>query len=103
MFIVSRPDEGIITDIEFFPALFEVVYHQIGMLFCRSAFFLGGLFDLLAMLIGTGEKKDITSHEPVVSGQDVGRYRCVSMPDMGYIVHIIDRSCDIETFSVTLF
>jgi hypothetical protein len=48
------------------------------------------------MFIGTGEEEDPVSLHPPVTGKDIGSNGGVGVPDMGNVVHIVDRRSDIE-------
>ena len=50
------------------------------------------------MLVEAGQKEDVilAQSQPVVSCQDICGNRCISVPDMGDVVDVIDRRCDVK-------
>jgi hypothetical protein len=47
--------------------------------------------DLLAVLVGAGEKAHVTAVEPHEAGQHVGRHGRVGVAEMRVVVDVIDR------------
>jgi hypothetical protein len=48
----------------------------------------------LAVLIDTGEEKDVLAFEPVITRDHIGQHFLVSVPDVRRRVGIIDRRRD---------
>jgi len=82
VFCVRRPDKGVVADGEFDPAVFEIVDQQIGMFLRGPAFLSGGFFDLLAVLVGAGEKENIVASKAIIACKNVGCYCRIGMPDV---------------------
>ena len=57
----------------------------------RDAVGLGGPGDLEAVLVGAGEEEDVVADQAVPAGQGVGGDRRVGVPDVGHVVHVVDR------------
>ena len=55
----------------------------------------GGLLDLLAVLVGAGEEKDVVAVEPHEARDRVGRDRLIGVADMRHAVRIGDRGGDV--------
>ena len=79
---VGRPDKGIVVDVEFNPAVLEIINQQIGMFFRRPVFLPGCFFILLAVLVGAGEEEHMFAPEAIVSCKNVGGYFRIGMPDV---------------------
>ncbi len=96
MAFLGGADEVAVGDAQFFPQCLEPLDHAVGQFKRCLTGRQGRLFNLLAMLIAAGQKKDIVPFEPLVTGQNISRQRCVGMADMGHIVHIVDRGGQIK-------
>ncbi len=96
MFLVGRADEGIVRDIKLFPELLEVHGHAVRVRLWGKPALLRGLCHLLAVLVRAREEEHGIPPEPMVARKHVRRDRCVSVPDMRHIIHVIDGSSDVE-------
>ena len=77
MIRIGGSDKTVICDIKAFPEFFEVGNDSIHVLLRGHADFLCLLLDLLAMLIGTGQKHDIKTLHSLISGN----YVACGLPD----------------------
>ena len=55
----------------------------------------GGFLDLLTMLVSSGEEHHVAAVESHEAGQHVAGERRIGMPDVGRIVHIVDRCAQV--------
>ena len=60
-----------------------------------------GLLNLLPMFVEPCEEEYVAPTQAPVAGQDVGRYGGIGMPDMGHVVHVINRRRDVEAVGIT--
>ena len=89
-------DEVVVGDVEAVPRLPEAGGVAVGLLLGRDAGRLGGLGHLQAVLVGAGEEVGVVAEEAVPAGQGVGDHRRVGVPDVGGVVHVVDRRRDVE-------
>ena len=89
-------DEVVVGDVEVVPRGAEQRAVAVGPLLRGDAVRLGGPLDLEPVLVGAGEEHDVVAPEPPPPGQDVGRDRRVRVPDVGRVVHVVDRRRDVE-------
>ena len=68
----------------------------VGLLLGGDAGLLGRLGDLQAVLVGAGEEVGVVAEQAVPAGQRVGDHRGVGVPDVGRVVHVVDRRRDVE-------
>src|SRR5215467_3763258 len=90
------PDKGIVRDVQAFPKLLKLRGEFVAVRLRIDAGLRRGLLDFLAMLIETGEEKDIASSKAPVASQYISGDGGVGMADMRHVVDVIDRSCDVE-------
>ena len=57
----------------------------------RDPALLGRPLDLQPVLVGAGEEHDVVAPEAAPPGEDVGDDRRVRVPDVGHVVHVVDR------------
>ena len=89
-------DEVVVGDVEQLPRVPEALDGLVGPLPRRDAVGLGRPLDLQAVLVGAGEEEDVVAEEPVPAGHRVGRHRRVGVPDVGRVVHVVDRRRQVE-------
>ena len=58
---------------------------------------LRGALDLLPVFVGPGQEEDFLAGQFLEAGQGVGDDGRVGVPDVGHVVHVVDRRGDIET------
>jgi hypothetical protein len=91
-----RSDEIVVGDIELLPERLETLHHFVTVRFGVYPPLLGRFLNLLTVLICASEKKNLISLQTLETGKDISGDGGVSMSDMGDIVHIIDRSGDVN-------
>ena len=99
MVIIRGADKPIIGDVHQLPeilnalgAFYDIVYKLLRSdlrLFCL-------FFDLLSVLIGSGQKHDIITAHPFISGDRIRRHRAVSMSDVQFVGRVINWGCNIK-------
>ena len=98
-FVMARlggADEVVVGDVERVPLLPEYPGHRLHQRGRLDALRLGRALDLQPVLVGTGEEEHLVAEEAVPAGEYVGRDRRVGVPDVGHVVHVIDRGRDVE-------
>ncbi|MNR12004.1 hypothetical protein D3C85_1283310 [compost metagenome] len=88
---LGSTDEIIIGDIQLAPQLLNALDNPVNKLLRRLAGLASLLFNLLPMLIRTGQITDLIAAQPFVTGHRITSYRRIGMPDMQLIAWIIDR------------
>ena len=96
MALLRRADEVVVGDLEPLPDLLPAGHDPVGPCLRIEPGGSGRQGDLLAVLVGSGEEMDPLAAEAVVARQEIRGNRGVSVPDMGNIVHVVDRSCQVE-------
>ncbi len=89
-------DVVVVGDVEVVPRGTEEGAVAVGPLERGDVVGLGRPLDLEPVLVGAGEEHDVVAPEPAPPGQDVGRHRRVRVPDVGRVVHVVDRRGDVE-------
>ena len=90
------PDEVVVGDLEPVPCLDEPSRHRVDPLQRRHPVGLCRPGDLVAVLVGPREEEDVVALEPVPPRQCVGDDHRVGVPDVGHVVHVVDRRRDVE-------
>ena len=96
MALLRGADEVVVGDLEPLPDLLPAGHDPVGPRLRIEPGCGGRQGHLLAVLVGSGEKVDPLAAQAVVARQEICGNRGVSVPDMGNIVHVIDRSCQVE-------
>ncbi|MEI3001160.1 MAG: hypothetical protein V8T86_09730 [Victivallis sp.] len=96
----GRADVTVVRDAEPFPERLEAQHHFIAVRLRVEMTRRGGLFDLLAVLVGTGQKEGFVAERTVVAGEHVGQHGRVGVADVRLVVDVIDRSGDVKVFRV---
>ncbi len=99
--IIGGADEAVVRDVHQLPQILDAalaVDDVVNELLRGNARGLGLFFDLLAVLVGTGEEHHIEAHEPFVAGDGVGRDGAVGMAYVQLIGRVVDGCGDIEFF-----
>ena len=89
-------NEIIVADIQQFPNFLEPSAGLVSLFERCDSVGVGRALDLEAMFIGAGQKEGGISRQPMPPSKRVCCHRCVGVPDMGHIVHVIDGSGDVE-------
>ena len=90
-------DEAVERDVKAFPQLLKADDGFVALLLRGNVFFRGGLLDFLAVFVGAGQKKGRLSEQAVEAGEHVGQNRGVGVPDMRFVVDVIDRRGEIKS------
>ena len=95
--LFGSADEVVVGDVEVGPGFTESLDNTIGKLDRRHVSCLGCLFDLLAVLIGTGQEVRLFTARAMKTRERIGGDGGVGMADMGHVVDVVDRGGDVET------
>jgi hypothetical protein len=91
-----RTDEIVIGDGKPLPEGLEALNHFIAVSFWVHPSLLGGLLNLLAMLVSAGKEKNLKALQTLVTGEDVSGNGGVGVADVGDIIDIVDGSGDVK-------
>ena len=80
---LRRADEAIVGDIQVRPGRLEPLGHPVGQLDGLYALLCGGLLHLLTVLVGARKEEHVGPRLAVITGQEVGEYRRVGVPQVG--------------------
>ncbi len=94
--LLGRPDEIVVRYVELTPEILEALDHPVAVLQRGDACGGGGLLHFLPVLVGAGEEEDILSPETVEARQAVGDDGRVGVPQVGDVIHVIDRRRNVE-------
>ena len=94
--ILRCADEVIIFDLKLFPQLQKSQSELIAVLLRRNIAAFCSLLDLLPVLIQAGQEKNLTTRIAMKAGKHISQYRGISMPDMRFIIYVINGGCDVE-------
>jgi hypothetical protein len=92
----GRADEEVVGDVERLPKVQGPGDDGVGQGLGRQALLGRRLLDLLAVLVGPRQEKDLPAGLLVKPGQSIGDDRRVGVPDVGNVVDVIDRRRDVE-------
>ena len=87
---------AIVADVEFFPEGDEFRGDLVDELLRRDAGFLGGLLDLLAVLIDPGEVENFLAFQPMIARDDIGEHLLVGVADVRRAIGVIDRGGEVK-------
>jgi len=102
MVAVGRADKPVVRNVQQLPKLLDARNHLIYILLWGDAGSFCLLFDLLPMLVGTGEEQDVKPLHPFITRHDICCNGAIAMPDVQLVRRIIDRCCNIKCFSLTI-
>ena len=51
---------------------------------------------LVTVLIGSGQEGDLVATLPLIASKNITGNGCVGVADVRHVIHIIDRSCNVE-------
>jgi len=88
-------DELVEGEAHALPGLAEDAADAIGVGLGRLAGAGRALGDLVAVLVRAGEEEHPLTLHPVTARHGVARHRGVGMPDVGDVVHVVDRRGDV--------
>jgi len=101
MVVVGRADEAVVGDVHELPEIEDALFSRddvVDELLRRDAGGLGLGLDLLAVLVGAGQKHHVVAPHALVARHRVGRHRAVGVADVQLVAGIIDRRGDVEGF-----
>ena len=93
---IGGADEIVVGDVENSPQVVVVGHYAVGELDRLDALGVGRLFDLLTVLVGSGEKSHLGAGEPMVARKDIGHDRRIDVPNVGHVVDVVNRRRDVE-------
>lgn len=102
MVVICGADEAVVGDIHQLPqvldplgALHNVVHKLLG----GNAGLLGLVLDLLAVLVGAGEKQHVAAGQPLIAGHGVGGHGAVGVADVQFVAGVVDGGRNIKFLS----
>ena len=101
MIVVGGADEAVVRDVHQLPKVEDAALagdDLVHELLRGDACGLGLLFDLLAVLVGTGEEHHVITAHALVARDGVGRHGAVGVAYVQLVGGVIDRCCDIKCF-----
>ena len=84
-------DKIIIGEVQRRGEVSEILAYIISKSFRVNALVFCRFLNLLAMLIGSGEEHDIKPVQTLEPRQHITGQRCIGMPDMWLVIHIVNR------------
>ncbi len=93
---LAGADEVVVRDVEQLPGVAEALGRAVGPLERGDAVGLGRPLDLEAVLVGAGEEERVVAEQAVPPGDRVGDDGRVGVPDVGRVVHVVDRRRHVE-------
>ena len=98
MVIVGSADIAVVADAHTFPKLFEGLYDLINVFLWSNSRCLSFFFDLLTMLVRSGEEHNIIALHTLVSCNSIAGNGRVAVSDVRISRWVIDRGRDIKRF-----
>ena len=102
MVVVGGADETVVGDVHQLPQIQnsplagdDLVHELLG----GDAGLLGLVLDLLAVLVGAGQKQHIIAAQALIAGHGVGGHGAVGVADVQLVAGVIDRGSDIKAFA----
>ena len=102
MVVVGGADEAVIGDVHQLPQIQhaalagdDLVHKLLG----GDAGLLGLVLNLLAVLVGAGQKQHIIAAQALIAGHGVGGHSAVGVADVELIAGVVDRGRDIKAFA----
>ena len=89
-------DEVVVGDVESVPGVAEMRRRLVDQFLGRDAPRFRGALHLQAVLVGAGQEEDLVAPEPAPTGEHVAGHRRVGVADVGDVVHVVNRSGDVE-------
>ncbi len=96
MAVFGGADEVVVGAVHPLDHRLEARHVALDQFACRQTFTRGGLLDLLPVLVGAGQKKDVIPVEPLEARDRVGRDRLIGVADMRHAIRIGNRGGDIK-------
>ena len=93
--LLRRADEVVGAEAHLGHQIAERLAHLVGEGLWRQACRFRGLLDLLAVFVRAGEEMDVAPVKPHEASQHITGKRGVGVPDMGHVVHVVDRRSDV--------
>ena len=92
---VGRADEVVVRDVEELPGLAVALHRRVGPLTWRDSPGLGGLLHFQPVLVGAREVVHLLTEGAVPPSHGVADHRGIHVPDVGHVVHVVDRCCQV--------
>ena len=96
MAILRRADKVVVRQVHDVREGPKVAGNPVAESLCFDAGQFGRFVDLLAVLVGPGQKHDIEAIEPLEAGDYVAGKRCIGVTDVRHVVDVVDRRRDVE-------
>ena len=93
---LGRANEIVVADVQQFPHFTKAGARAVGLFERSDAVGFGRTLDLETVFVGAREKEGRVASKAMPPGQGVCRHRRIGVPDMGHVVHVINRSGDVE-------
>ncbi|CAI8241769.1 MAG: Uncharacterised protein [SAR116 cluster bacterium] len=90
------PDEIIIREIHPSGQITKILADTVGKALRRDTLVLCGLFHFLAVFVCPRQEHDVIAVQSLESRQHIAGKCCVGVPDMRFVIHVIDRRRDIK-------
>src|SRR5262249_4037600 len=88
-------NEVVMGDFETLPQRVIALHHLVGQRDGGHPPGGGGVFDLLPVLVGSGQEVDLLAQDSMKAREDVGHDGGVDVADVGRVVDVIDRGGDV--------
>ena len=88
-------DKIIIREIQLSGQITKILANLIGKFLWGHARHFSRFFNFLAMFVSSGQKGHIITIKPFKARHHIARQRCISMADMRFVIHIVNRCGDV--------
>ena len=93
---IGGADEAVVAHPHALPGFLELGHDAVAVGLGTRAQLLRHALDLLAVLVGAGQKIRLVPARPVVARQRVGHRGGVESAQVGHSIHVVDRRGDVE-------
>ena len=93
-------DKEVVTDTHLLPKVFEAVVVFVHVFLRGHAALVGSALHLLTVFVSTGQEEGLVAKNLVKAGEDVRQHGGVGVPDMGGVIHVINRGSNVKIFHV---
>ena len=94
--LLRRADEVVVRRVDQRQQITEVLRQQVGEMLRSHALLRGALADLLAVLVGAGQKEHVIAAHALVARHRISGDRRVGVPDVGHVVDVVNGRSDVE-------
>ena len=98
--VVGRADEPVIGDVHHLPQVLDRGHNGVHIFFGRHALGGGLVLDLLAVLVGAGQKHHVVAFGALVAGDGVAGHRRVAVADVQLVAGVVDGGRNVKLFVV---